>query len=248
MTSSDLLEKAKNAIANGDEGASEKLYEEIIKAIETQVGKNQKDIASELQKIARALESEGQIDHAFLFKQRTCATMLRLSMEERRGSRTITTRTTLTGLPPMQASPPRQPGAPVASPAPSNPSATLQNIPALAPAGPKPHSQTLGKLEFICMPTDDPERSMALYQKAVDAKQTGQAHTLSIGGSIGGTLVFVDRWSPGGPVFRVQHAEAVADRLAESGFTRHPTRLSTPHGLVVFLIDFAGNTFGLLEG
>ncbi len=87
---------------------------------------------------------------------------------------------------------------------------------------------------------------MTLYQKTTDAGSgNGQSHGLSIGGT---NIIFVDRASPAGPVFRVAGAESAADRLAESGFTKYPHKVSTPHGMVIFLIDFSGNTFGLLEG
>lgn len=302
MTSSHLLDKAKSAIANSDENQSEKMYEEIVKAIEVEVGKNQKDIATELQKISRALEAEGQTDHAFMFKQRTCATMLRLSMEERRMNRTMASRTaqnlpaasmpsatTPSATVPSTTMPSPAPNMPTPNmPAPAQPSSSqLTTAPhstaSSSASSPRPYlsgsSQTasssgsssstsrisssssastsasgststslahIGKLEFICMPTDDAERSMKVYQQSIESPSTnGQPHGISIGGT---NVLFVERASPSGPVFRVHGAEAVADRLAESGFTRLPSKTSTPHGMVIFLIDFSGNTFGLIEG
>lgn len=62
---------------------ADKLYEELVSAIEEVRGKNQKEVAAELQRLARAIESEGRVDDSMRLKQRTCEVMLRMSMAER---------------------------------------------------------------------------------------------------------------------------------------------------------------------
>lgn len=88
MTSNDiLLDKANEALAVLDVSAADKLYEELVTAIEEVRGKNQKEVAAELQRLARAIESEGRTDDSMRLKQRTCEVMLRMSMAERHRGR-----------------------------------------------------------------------------------------------------------------------------------------------------------------
>ncbi len=77
-------ESAEQALAELDSQKADKLFLELVLAIEEGVNKNQKDVATELQRIARAIESEGNVDESVRFKQRTCEVMLRRSMAERR--------------------------------------------------------------------------------------------------------------------------------------------------------------------
>lgn len=88
MTSNDeLLDKANAALGAVDVSAADKLYEELVNAIEEVRGKNQKEVAAELQRLARAIESEGRTDDSMRLKQRTCEVMLRMSMAERHRGR-----------------------------------------------------------------------------------------------------------------------------------------------------------------
>ncbi len=82
-----LLKRAMDALAVSDAARSHEIYREIVDNLHKLCNKNQKEIASELQQLAKSLESEGNADMAFEFKQRTCAVMLEISMEDRRRNR-----------------------------------------------------------------------------------------------------------------------------------------------------------------
>lgn len=88
LTSNDiLLDKANEALGVVDVTEADKLYEELVNSIEEVRGKNQKEVAAELQRLARAIESEGRTDDSMRLKQRTCEVMLRMSMAERHRGR-----------------------------------------------------------------------------------------------------------------------------------------------------------------
>jgi catechol 2,3-dioxygenase-like lactoylglutathione lyase family enzyme len=82
-----LLARAQEAISAPDSGVSHEIYRDIVQTLTRLCNKNQKEIAAELQILAKTLEDEGKATEAFEFKQRTCAVMLELSMEERRRNR-----------------------------------------------------------------------------------------------------------------------------------------------------------------
>jgi len=84
---SELLAKAQEAITAPDSGVSHEIYRDIVQTLTRLCNKNQKEIAAELQVLAKKLEDDGKVTEAFEFKQRTCAVMLELSMEERRRNR-----------------------------------------------------------------------------------------------------------------------------------------------------------------
>lgn len=81
---SQLLSKAIEAIDTSDASRSSELYRDIVQTLTRLCNKNQKEIASELQQLAKAIEEQGRSGEAFEFKQRTCAVMLEISMEDRR--------------------------------------------------------------------------------------------------------------------------------------------------------------------
>lgn len=75
---------AQTALAELDTEKADQLFSELVVAIEEAFNKNQKDVASELQRIAKEIEADGKIEESLRFKQRTCEIMLRRSMAERR--------------------------------------------------------------------------------------------------------------------------------------------------------------------
>jgi hypothetical protein len=75
---------AEKALAELDTEKADQLFLELVVAIEEAVNKNQKDLAAELQRIAKHIEVLGRVDESLRFKQRTCEVMLRRSMAERR--------------------------------------------------------------------------------------------------------------------------------------------------------------------
>jgi hypothetical protein len=80
----DLLAKADAALAAAGGGGADQLYAALLTQVEQAVGTNQKDVANELSKIARAIEESGRANEAIEFKQRTCEVMLKRSMSSRR--------------------------------------------------------------------------------------------------------------------------------------------------------------------
>lgn len=80
----ELMAKANEAIATTDGARANELYRDIVQTITMVCNKNQKEIANELQQLAKSIEEQGKPTEAFEFKQRTCAVMLEISMEDRR--------------------------------------------------------------------------------------------------------------------------------------------------------------------
>lgn len=80
----ELLAKANEAIATTDGARANELYRDIVQTITIVCNKNQKEIANELQQLAKSIDEQGKPTEAFEFKQRTCAVMLEISMEDRR--------------------------------------------------------------------------------------------------------------------------------------------------------------------
>lgn len=83
-TRSELLSKALEALSTSDGARSHELYRDIVQTLTRLCNKNQKEIANELSQLAKGIEEQGKSGESFEFKQRTCAVMLELSMEDRR--------------------------------------------------------------------------------------------------------------------------------------------------------------------
>lgn len=125
MSSQDTLSKdtllalAIDCVNEADSVKADVLYRDLFSLLKHAHGDNDKQIAADLQMLAKELESRGLTGEAFQFKQRTCEVMLKISMEARIRSR---------GDRPPPASPAPQPTAPL-SPSPSPP-APSQSSPA----------------------------------------------------------------------------------------------------------------------
>lgn len=87
VTSGALLQIALSALANHSADEAEEKLASIITSLEQHYGENQKEVANELQRLAKEIENSGQLEQAIEFKQRTTELMLRISMERRRGLR-----------------------------------------------------------------------------------------------------------------------------------------------------------------
>lgn len=83
QTLNDLRTAADAALAEVDAEKAEKLFCELIENIKRRVGEGQKEIAAELQQLAKAIEADGRTQESFDFKQKTCALMLTMSMRSR---------------------------------------------------------------------------------------------------------------------------------------------------------------------
>ena len=87
LTSGALLQIALSALTNHSADEAEEKLASIITSLEQHYGENQKEVANELQRLAKEIENSGQLEQAIEFKQRTTELMLRISMERRRGLR-----------------------------------------------------------------------------------------------------------------------------------------------------------------
>lgn len=83
-TDRNFQQKAQDALEELDATKADELFVDLIVSLEDAFNKNQKEIAAELQQIAKSIESGGKVDDSLRFKQRTCEIMLRRSMAERR--------------------------------------------------------------------------------------------------------------------------------------------------------------------
>jgi hypothetical protein len=81
-----MLNQAKQAL-QAEPSSAEQHYNQLIDDLEGLFGKNHKEVAAELQRIAKSIEDAGDADSAFAFKQRTCEILLKRNMEQRRLNR-----------------------------------------------------------------------------------------------------------------------------------------------------------------
>ena len=82
-----LIEQALQAIKEEQAEKGNAICRQIVETISSVCNQNQKEIAQELQTLAKSLETISSENEAFEFKQKTCAIMLEISMEERRKAR-----------------------------------------------------------------------------------------------------------------------------------------------------------------
>ncbi|HEY9776876.1 MAG TPA: hypothetical protein V6C81_24140 [Planktothrix sp.] len=75
------------AVAQQNDDAANRSYEQLVRTISDERGGDQKEIAQALQTLARQVESKIDADTAFAFKQKSCAVLLIFNMEARRSGR-----------------------------------------------------------------------------------------------------------------------------------------------------------------
>lgn len=130
---SNLLQIALSALATASQEDAEQKLTSIVALLESQYGENQKEVAAELQRLAREIESSGKFDQAIEFKQRTTEIMLRVSMERRRAMREAAGAANGSS----QASPPYIAVPPHTTQAPPHTQAPAQNQPLREPTSTK---------------------------------------------------------------------------------------------------------------
>jgi hypothetical protein len=101
-----FVDRAREALVEDDSEQREQIYNDLIDQMEQVFGKNDKEVAAELQRIAKTIEDQGDPDSAFAFKQRSCEMLLKRNMAARRargpaGAVQGLDRSTLTGLKPL---------------------------------------------------------------------------------------------------------------------------------------------------
>jgi hypothetical protein len=104
---STFVDRARQALVEDEVEQREQIYNDLIDEMEQKFGKNDKEVAAELARIAKAIEEQGDPDSAFAFKQRSCEMLLKRNMAARRaqgrpgGAQQGLDRSTLTGLKPL---------------------------------------------------------------------------------------------------------------------------------------------------
>lgn len=80
---SEIITLAAEALAISDPTKSEDLYNQIVLKVQKAFNNNQRDVASELQRLSKSVEASRNTEDSLTFKQRTCESMLKISMAER---------------------------------------------------------------------------------------------------------------------------------------------------------------------
>jgi hypothetical protein len=91
-----LVQQAAEALAATDASEVDNRWRQFVGSVRQHFKNDERMVAAELQRLAKLVEAQGTADDAMNFKQRTCQTMLMLSMEERHKSR---------GAPPAKVAP-----------------------------------------------------------------------------------------------------------------------------------------------
>jgi predicted enzyme related to lactoylglutathione lyase len=224
-----LLATARGAAHEPHDDQVESLYNQLVDELEQIFGKNQKDVAAELQRVAKTVEDEGDAEAAFGFKQRTCEVLLKRSMSQRRAAREGT------------------------APTPAMNFATTSGGQERTPVLRAEHSRLLGSLEFICFPTDDAERDAAFYRGSF-AGQTlfdHQEKTRLIGMKVasGPAIVFLhdSRLTGCQPLFFVSDMDKVLEQLTRDGVGKPIGPIQTAIGTIYGFVDPNGHKFAILD-
>ncbi|MFN8549918.1 MAG: hypothetical protein U0103_00420 [Candidatus Obscuribacterales bacterium] len=80
---SDIISMALEALSTSDLSKSEEAYNQIVLKVQKAFNNNQRDVASELQRLSKCIEASRNTEDSLTFKQRTCESMLKISMAER---------------------------------------------------------------------------------------------------------------------------------------------------------------------
>ncbi len=79
----EILALATETLTSNDPTKAEETYNTIVLNVQKAFNNNQRDVASELQRLSKCIESSRTTDDSLAFKQRTCESMLKISMAER---------------------------------------------------------------------------------------------------------------------------------------------------------------------
>ncbi|MGD9683196.1 MAG: VOC family protein [Candidatus Obscuribacterales bacterium] len=247
---SELMGLTHQAIqADSPEGAQE-LYRKLVEMLFQICNKNQKEIAAELQNLSKALESLGKDEDAIEFKQRTCAVMLEISMEERRRNRPA---------PPVAvASPPAASAPATSTPAPTVPTTNgarskIIGTPSQSMETHK-HALPFARLVYLYMGTTDYEATLAYYRDVLMGEEVWTferfgARVTAFMLSHGPLVLVSDHRTKAScqPVFEVDDLEDTARRLSQRGWKPVAGPFGTPNGEAYSFEDPSGNLLAIFE-
>jgi hypothetical protein len=268
LTSGALLQIALSALTNHSADEAEEKLASIITSIEQHYGENQKEVANELQRLAKEIENSGQIEKAIEFKQRTTELMLRISMERRRGLRE--SRTPIADVNPnsVQAySPPAMTHlaptpAPAALPpvaAPNNARTTRANLGALSPSsadsilGKNAGASLFESIHYVVQSCGNFETELHFYSDVLKGKMTWKSDDLhrraaAIRLASGPELILVESQIPAPSlnVYLVTTIGAAREILESYGFLKRG-ELKTPIGHALIFSGPDGSTLAIIS-
>jgi len=269
LTSGALLQIALSALTNHSADEAEEKLASIITSNEQHYGENQKEVANELQRLAKEIENSGQIEKAIEFKQRTTELMLRISMERRRGLRE--SRTPMAEVNPnsnsssVQAySPPavthltaREALPPVA--APNNARTTRANLGALSPSsadsilGKNAGASLFESIHYVVQSCGNFETELHFYSDVLKGKMTWKSDDLhrraaAIRLASGPELILVESQIPAPSlnVYLVTTIGAAREILESYGFLKRG-ELKTPIGHALIFSGPDGSTLAIIS-
>jgi len=263
LTSGALIQIALSALTNHSADEAEEKLASIITSIEQHYGENQKEVANELQRLAKEIENSGQIEKAIEFKQRTTELMLRISMERRRGLRE--SRAPMTEVNSVQAySPPAvthlaPPAALPPAVAPNNARTTRANLGALSPSS---ADSILGKnsgvslfesIHYVVQSCGNFETELHFYSDVLKGKMTWKSDDLhrraaAIRLASGPELILVESQIPAPSlnVYLVTTIGAAREILESYGFLKRG-ELKTPLGHALIFSGPDGSTLAIIS-
>lgn len=271
LTSGALLQIALSALTNHSADEAEEKLASIITSIEQHYGENQKEVANELQRLAKEIENSGQIEKAIEFKQRTTELMLRISMERRRGLRE--SRTPMAEINPnpnsnsnsVQAySPPAVThlAVPAALPpvaAPNNARTTRANLGALSPSsadsilGKNAGASLFESIHYVVQSCGNFETELHFYSDVLKGKMTWKSDDLhrraaAIRLASGPELILVESQIPAPSlnVYLVTTIGAAREILESYGFLKRG-ELKTPIGHALIFSGPDGSTLAIIS-
>jgi hypothetical protein len=266
LTSGALLQIALSALTNHSADEAEEKLASIITSIEQHYGENQKEVANELQRLAKEIENSGQIEKAIEFKQRTTELMLRISMERRRGLRESRTPTAEVNPNSVQAySPPSATNlapAPAALPpviAPNNARTTRANLGALSPSsadsilGKNAGASLFESIHYVVQSCGNFETELHFYSDVLKGKMTWKSDDLhrraaAIRLASGPELILVESQIPAPSlnVYLVTTIGAAREILESYGFLKRG-ELKTPLGHALIFSGPDGSTLAIIS-
>ncbi len=265
LTSGALLQIALSALTNHSADEAEEKLASIITSIEQHYGENQKEVANELQRLAKEIENSGQIEKAIEFKQRTTELMLRISMERRRGLRE--SRTPIADVNPISVqaySPPAvthlaPPAAVPPVAAQNNARTTRANLGALSPSsadsilGKNAGASLFESIHYVVQSCGNFETELHFYSDVLKGKMTWKSDDLhrraaAIRLASGPELILVESQIPAPSlnVYLVTTIGAAREILESYGFLRRG-ELKTPIGHALIFSGPDGSTLAIIS-
>jgi hypothetical protein len=272
LTSGALLQIALSALTNHSADEAEEKLASIITSLEQHYGENQKEVANELQRLAKEIENSGQLEQAIEFKQRTTELMLRISMERRRGLRESrppvselnlqTPQSPTNSNQRLQAYSPSLPltsGPTAPATAPNNARTTRANLGALSPnsadsiLGKNGGASLFESIHYVVQSCGNFETELHFYSDVLKGKMTWKSDDLhrraaAIRLSSGPELILVESQIPAPSlnVYMVTAVSGARDVLESYGFLKRG-ELKTPLGHALIFSGPDGSTLAIIS-